>query len=108
MYHERTTEQLNRARAHRRLAVICAVILAIACIVGGMMVNRTLQEQGAASIRTAVLNSAKQCAAIEGAYPSSLAYLENEYGLAINHDDYVVTYEIYAANVMPSVVVTPR
>ena len=108
MYHERTTEQLIRARAHRRLAVICAVILAIACFIGGMTVSHTLQEQGAASIRAAVLNTAKQCAAIEGAYPSNLQYLEDEYGLAINHDDYVVTYEIYAANVLPTVVVTPR
>ena len=45
---------------------------------------------------------------MEGAYPSSLRHLEEEYGLSINTEDYQVTYEVFAANVMPSVVVVPR
>ena len=49
-----------------------------------------------------------RCCAIEGSYPSSLEHLEESYGLTINHDDYVITYECFADNIMPSVVVTPR
>ena len=49
-----------------------------------------------------------QCAAVEGAYPASLKYLEEHYGLIVNHSDYAVTYEAFASNVPPSVVVVPR
>ena len=56
----------------------------------------------------AILNSAKQCCAIEGSYPASLEHLESDYGLRVNRDDYVITYEVFAENILPSVVVVPR
>ena len=60
-------------------------------------------------MRDAILDSAKPAVrAIEGSYPSSLEHLEESYGLTINHDDYVITYECFADNIMPSVVVVPR
>lgn len=65
-------------------------------------------EQAALTLRESVLNAAKQCCAVEGSYPSSLEHLERSYGLTINHDDYVVSYEWFADNVLPSVVVTAR
>ena len=43
-----------------------------------------------------------------GLYPSSLEHLEQGYGLRVNRDDYVITYEVFAENIMPSVVVVPR
>ena len=60
------------------------------------------------SVRESVLNAAKQCCAVEGSYPASLNHLEKNYGLVINHNDYVVSYEWFADNVLPSVVVTAR
>ena len=70
--------------------------------------RRIQRRAGAAALRDSILASAKQCCAIEGSYPSSLEHLEESYGLTINHDDYVITYECFADNIMPSVVVTPR
>lgn len=55
-----------------------------------------------------VRKAAMQCAAVEGAYPARLSYLEEHYGLIVNHQDYAVTYEAFASNVPPSVVVVPR
>ena len=43
-----------------------------------------------------------------GAYPSSLAYLEENYGLVVNRSDYAITYEVFADNVMPNVVVLAK
>ena len=70
--------------------------------------RESAKTQGAVALRDSILASAKQCCAIEGSYPSSLEHLEESYGLTINHDDYVITYECFANNIMPSVVVTPR
>ena len=108
MYHERSTEQRRRASG----AKLVAFALAAALLVGGWFaagaVNQSLREQGAISVRNAILDSAKQCCAIEGSYPSSLEHLEDEYGLRVNRSDYVITYEVFAENIMPSVVVVPR
>lgn len=108
MYRERTTQQLKRRRGKR----MAALALAIALVAGGWFaagaVETNLREQGAASVRNAILDSAKQCCAIEGSYPASLEHLESDYGLRVNRDDYIVTYEVFAENILPSVVVVPR
>lgn len=93
-----------------RTAAWCLVLVALVCLVlaGLPLLQQNLKEQGAAAIRESILNSAKQCCAVEGSYPSTLAHLEDKYGLSINEEDYAITYEVFASNVMPSVVVTPR
>ncbi|WP_139650741.1 hypothetical protein [Raoultibacter phocaeensis] len=108
MLHERTQQSIARSRRRRIVAAIVVVALAIACWFAYGAVSQNLREQGAASIRTAILDASMQCCAIEGSYPASLKHLEDEYGLAINHDDYIITYEVYAANIAPSVTVAPR
>ena len=100
MYHEQTTRDIRRRRRRRMMAALVACLLVAAVVVGFGAVG--------AAVRDTVLDAAMQCCAIEGAYPSSLDYLEREYGLRVNHDDYVITYEAFAGNVMPSVVVVPR
>lgn len=108
MYHEIT--DAKRAARRTRLAVIAAIIvaLAVACVAIYFAVHENSKTQGALALRNSIINTAKQACSIEGAYPSTLSYLEKNYGLVINHQDYVVTYECFAGNIMPSVVVTPR
>lgn len=108
MYHERTIRQRNRGRAFRLVAFALALVLLSGGWLAAGAIGQSLREQGAVSVRDAILNSAKQCCAIEGSYPSSLEHLVSDYGLRINSDDYVITYEVFAENIMPSVVVVPR
>ena len=108
MFHEITDQQLAKRRT-RRIAVACAaacVLVAALLIVGALQTNA--REQGAAALRESIINAAKQCCAIEGSYPTTLEHLEEHYGVVVNDDDYVVSYESFADNVMPTVVVTPR
>lgn len=108
MYHEKTMRDIRRRRRRRVTAALIACVLAAVVAVGFGVVSGSVREQGAAAVRDSVLDAALQCCAVEGAYPSTLEYLEREYGLRVNHDDYVITYEAFAGNVMPSVVVVPR
>lgn len=108
MYHERSIKQRNRVRGFRLAAFALALVLLVGGWFAADAVGKNLREQGAVSVRNAILDSAKQCCAIEGSYPSSLEHLVNDYGLRINKDDYVITYEVFAENIMPSVVVVPR
>ena len=108
MLHEITDREL-RARKRRRVIVAAAVVVLAAVIAGGtLLIHRAQREQGALALRDSILNSAKQCCAIEGSYPKTLEHLEKGYGLTIDRDDYVVSYEYLAGNIVPSVVVTPR
>ena len=108
MFHEITDQQLAKRRT-RRIAVACAVVCVLVAafvIVGALQTSA--REQGAAALRESIINAAKQCCAIEGSYPATLEHLEEHYGVVVNDDDYVVSYESFADNVMPTVVVTPR
>ena len=70
--------------------------------------EQLLEDSGTEAIRAAVQRSALQCYAVEGVYPSSLEYLEENYGLQVNHEDYYVTYEAFASNMPPTVRVVLR
>lgn len=88
-----------------------AVVVVVACVLvcfGYSAVRANARAQGAKALRDSILASARQCCAIEGSYPSSLEYLEQHYGLTINHNDYVISYECFAGNVVPSVVVSAK
>ena len=103
------TDQRKQQRRRRLVAiavVVCAALIVLVVALSAIFSNA--KDQGAASIRTTILDSAMQCAAIEGSFPTNLAYLEDNYDLRVNHDDYVIIYEVLASNVVPSVVVMPR
>ena len=85
------------------LLLIAALILIFAR--GG---GRDLSDGSAVAIRAAVQRSALQCYAVEGVYPSDLSYLEENYGLQVNHEDYYVSYEAFASNMPPTVRVVRR
>ena len=100
----------GRGAALRRIALAAlAVVVAAALVAAALAAMRaSALEQGAQSAREAVLNAAMQCCAVEGSYPSTIEHLEEHYGLSVNHDDYIIMYEAFASNVMPSVTVVPR
>jgi hypothetical protein len=60
-------------------------------------------SQGATDLANAVRRSAVQCYAVEGSFPTSVSYLEQNYGLIIDHTHYVVYYEPMGANLLPQV-----
>lgn len=48
------------------------------------------------------------CYAVEGMYPPSLQYMEDNYGLTYDHSKYIVDYEIFGSNIMPTVRIIER
>ena len=108
MYHELTYEQQKRIRRRRLVSFVFVVVLLVACAFIVLGAQASAKEQAAITVRESVLDAAKQCCAVEGSYPSSLEHLEENYGLVVNRNDYVVSYEWFADNVLPSVVVSVR
>lgn len=67
-----------------------------------------LEAEALAALKAAIESRALQCYVVEGVYPSSLSYLEENYGLQINTKDYYVTYDAFASNLPPNVWVTGK
>lgn len=69
---------------------------------------RDLTDESAMAIKDAVRRSALQCYAVEGIYPPTLEYLEENYGLQVNTRDYYIHYDIFASNIAPEITVTGK
>lgn len=108
MYHEVTKRDKVRKRKRLIVVLLCCMLVAAVLVVVLHVVQDNAREQGAAALRQSILSAAVRCCAVEGSYPLSLKKLEDDYGLRINHNDYIITYEAYASNMAPSVVVIPR
>ncbi len=95
---------LNRKISFRLFAVglilVLAVIFTAVCV---PVFQEDIRETGRAAVREAV-----ECYTLEGAYPESLEYLEKHYGLTVNKKEYIVTYEVFADNQLPTVQVLVR
>ena len=87
------------------------VLLVAALVIAATLIRdpaRDLSEESAVAIQEAVRRSAMQCYAVEGVYPPDLAYLEENYGLQVNTEDFYVNYEAFASNLPPTIRVVKK
>lgn len=97
-----------RRRLRRVVYAMLAIIIAANVMFAVVLSQNIARNQSVYTVRDSIMKAAVQCCAVEGSYPSSLSHLEENYGLVINENDYVVTYEWLGDNVPPSVVVRAR
>lgn len=85
--------------------IIAAIVILIAAAVflWAQKAGRDSLEEQTEAIRDTIRQRALQCYVIEGAYPESLDYLIENYGLAVNTEDYKIVYVPYAENLPPEV-----
>lgn len=93
---------LARHRFLTALVLAAVIIVAASLLWAGSRTKAGMAEQ-TDSIRDAVRARALQCYVIEGAYPESLDYLIENYGLAVNTEDYRIIYMPYAENLPPEI-----
>ena len=97
-------------RSRRRKSQTKGYLLSAAALlllVGVFAVGALSGQKGEESLRRAVTRASVQCYAIEGRYPPSVEYLEENYGVRIDRDRYNVFYNGFASNVMPEIVINP-
>ena len=102
------SDKSNKGFPVAALVLIAAVIIAFAVYFASTFASRDLPEESAAAIRNAIRRSALQCYAVEGIYPPTLEYLEENYGLQVNTRDYYIRYDIFASNIAPEITVTGK
>lgn len=72
---------------------------------GVLTMSGRMDREGAQTLRSAIARASVQCYAIEGRYPPSVEYLEENYGITIDRKRFHVFYEGFASNVMPEITV---
>lgn len=87
------------------LPILVFLLFFVLFLQGIQSVSLVTEEKEMENIEKAVVQSAVFCYGTEGAYPESLSYLKEHYGLSYNEKKYVVRYEVIAKNLRPQVAV---
>ena len=72
---------------------------------GVLSMSDRMDREGEETLRSAIARASVQCYAIEGRYPPSVEYLEENYGIKIDRKRFNVFYEGFDSNVMPEITV---
>ena len=83
-------------------AIIAAFVFSLSRLSRGS--SEIQRKQLEESIRRACIS----CYSIEGIYPPTISYLQENYGLQLNDKHYTVFYEAFAENIMPEITVVIR
>ena len=90
------------------LPILIGVAMLAVMVFAVMKFSAMSAEQDRELTLAAVRKAAVQCYADEGRYPSTLDYLVDNYGVHIDDDSFMVTYDCAAANVFPNISVFRR
>ena len=91
---------------------VAAILIFVALILAFVLLVNNITGKGNGReleiVRDAVKNAALTCYAVEGMYPDDLTYLREHYNLSYNEERYIVYYNPFASNLMPSIKVVER
>ena len=85
------------------ISVLVIILLIVYMYIAVDNAKKKNDEESYNILSEAIIRSAVQCYAIEGFYPPNIEYLENNYGLLVNHDKYFISYSVFASNIIPEV-----
>ncbi len=94
--------------------IASAIMLIVFCLTVLWFLSALNSAEGASkaqqleAVKRSVENGITLCYSIEGAYPESLSYLTENYGVHYDAERYLVHYNCFAANIRPSVTVVEK
>ena len=107
MYRSIKAAKTNNDRFWKGLImpVFLFLLLFLFMILGIRNISDVSDQENLRLLQDAVLHATVQCYAIEGMYPPSVQYLEDNYGIIYDHNRYIVHYEVFAGNILPDITV---
>ena len=84
-------------------------ILVLVCFLSAVSnLTSGRQSEDMDKLEDVLRRAAVACYAAEGIYPPNLEYMEEYYGIQIDHSRYTVVYDVFAENLMPDITVLER
>ena len=101
---------MRMIREHKFITVcIVLAFLVMAVVLAGVLRSDEADRKARAeSVEETIRERVLQCYVIENAYPESLKYLEDNYGLTVNKEEYKIIYMPFAENLPPDIRVIPK
>lgn len=92
-----------------KLSIFCVCFIVFVCITVGIIkseqaYNDTTLKMVEENIKKATMT----CYSVEGFYPSSISYLEDNYGLVVDKNKVNVFYQTIGSNLFPDIRVTTK
>lgn len=108
IYHDRP-RVTPAQRARRIIAVlVAAAVILMLCVILFTRLDLDMNRQAVESLRQNVTEACVQCYAIEGTYPVSISYLEQNYGVRYDGAKYLVALDSGSEIELPQVQITLR
>ena len=101
-------KKLNFRALPAALGIVLFAVMILWLVIALGNASRASDEERLAQVKQSVENGITLCYAAEGAYPVSLVYLTQSYGVVFDESRYLVHYERFASNVRPTVTVIQR
>ena len=87
----------------RSVLLVAAVLVCFLVALSRLDTGR--REKGRQQLEEALRRTAVSCYALEGAYPPSVEYMKEHYGLTYDDSRYTIHYSVFASNLMPEITV---
>jgi len=87
---------------------VLAVVILLFFMAGLNNLKAGNGEEGKKQLEEALKRCAVTCYATEGIYPPDVDYMKEHYGIQIDESRYLVSYEVFAENLMPDITVLER
>ena len=92
----------------RYLPTMIVFVLVIVIVVTATNdINKNTDSESLTIVENSIRRAVITCYAQEGSYPPDIEYLKENYGLYLS-DDYVVSYDMFASNIMPNIIVSRK
>jgi hypothetical protein len=88
-------------------AAFTAVVIAMIAF-GLNQTEQSSRSEGLRLLEEGLMRAAVKCYAVEGFYPDTLSYIEENYGIFIDRTKYTVHYSVIATNLLPDITVIER
>ena len=90
------------------IVTILSVGVVILFVYAMSFLENTNNQEKTKTLEDLIMRTALHCYSLEGAYPSEISYLEENYQLIIDRDRYIVHYENFADNITPDITVITK
>lgn len=88
---------------------VCVFLLILFLFLQGISsFSESTKRRQKESLEKAIMRNVTYCYTVEGAYPESLAYLKENYGLTYDEDLFFVDYQIAGSNIFPDITIIER
>ena len=83
--------------------LLFSLVMMVMIVVGLHQTEMSSRSEGLRILEESILRAVVKCYAVEGSYPDTITYIEENYGIHIDRTKYVVHYEIFASNILPDI-----